>query len=286
MKRSVPIVFAALSLVLLGLPVSPAGAATGPIVLIFEENQDYTSIVGNSGQAPYLNGTMIPSGLLATNYTQVAPGSLPDYLGATSGNPGPKHIKATLNYDNLFNQLQVSGHTQRSYEENMPSPCYLGSSYGTSPGNYDKGHDPEAYYADIVNSSAVCTASILPAGTATSINSPAQLIADAQAGKLADFNFVTPNDCDNMHSCSITTGDTWLSQVVPPLEHAGATVIVTWDEGSTSTHVPLIAVGAGISAGGRYATLANHYSLLAALEDHFSVPRLGNAVGAVPLPLG
>lgn len=284
MRRFGQIAVAAL-LMLTAAPMSAAhAAATGSIVLIFEENQNYGDIVGNTSRAPFINNTLIAHGSLATNYTDVAGwGSLPNYLGATSGNPHNGSPPLTRN--NVFHQLQASGHSQRSYEEHMPKPCYLKGSYGAAPGNYDKDHDPEAYYSDIVSNATLCAASIRPAGTSASINSPAQLIADAGAGNLAEFNFVTPNDCNNMHSCSITTGDQWLSRVVPPLVQAGATVILTWDEGSTNSHIPFIVYGPGISHG-TYTAGSNHYSLLAALEDHFGVARLGNAVGVRAIPLG
>ena len=42
-------------------------AQSGKLVVIVEENESYTNIVGNS-QAPYLN-QLISQGLLFTNYT-------------------------------------------------------------------------------------------------------------------------------------------------------------------------------------------------------------------------
>ena len=253
-----------------------------PIVLIFEENQDYASIVGNLNDAPFINGTMIAGGFLATDYWDVAGwGSKPNYIAATSGVTG-RGLRAPYRVENLFDQLQTTGHSQRSYEEGMPRPGFLKGTYGSPPGNYDKTHDPAAYYTDIVRDHGVCMATLLPAGID---NSPSGLIADAEAGVLADVNFVTPNDCDNMHSCSIATGDAWLSQVVPPIVAAGATVILTWDEGSTDGHVVFVEYGANVRPGTRYTQRADHYSLLAGLEDQFSLPRLGKAVGATPLPV-
>jgi hypothetical protein len=53
---------------------------------------------------------------------------------------------------------------------------------------------------------------------------------------LAPFTFITPNICHDMHSCAISAGDTWLSHHVPHLLAAGAIVIVTFDEGTTSSN--------------------------------------------------
>lgn len=49
---------------------------------------------------------------------------------------------------------------------------------------------------------------------------------------LPNFVFVTPNNDDNMHTGTITVGDTWLSTHVPPLLELGAIVIITFDEGN------------------------------------------------------
>jgi hypothetical protein len=70
---------------------------------------------------------------------------------------------------------------------------------------------------------------------------------------------------------------------------AGATVIITFDEGSTSTngggHIWTAVDGPGISGQTNIITY-NHYSTLAAIEDIFGLTRLGAAGVASPMPLG
>jgi phosphatidylinositol-3-phosphatase len=61
-----------------------SAAQSGKLVVIVEENESYGDIVGNTAQAPYLN-QLISQGELFTNYTWVADGSNPNYLGMTSG---------------------------------------------------------------------------------------------------------------------------------------------------------------------------------------------------------
>jgi hypothetical protein len=88
----------------------------------------------------------------------------------------------------------------------------------------------------------------------------------------------------------VQVGDSWLAQIVPRLVGAGATVIVTFDEGSSTVggggHVLTIEIGPGAKPGSRNATAFDHYSLLAGIEDHFGLARLGAAAGAKPLPIG
>ena len=67
--------------------------------------------------------------------------------------------------------------------------------------------------------------------------------------------------------------------------NAGAEVILTWDEGNSSDeHVATIAIG-GTAAGRHRLTRYTHPSLLAGLEDAWSLPRLNAAQTATPLPI-
>jgi phosphatidylinositol-3-phosphatase len=103
---------------------------------------------------------------------------------------------------------------------------------------------------------------------------------------LAPFTFITPNICHDMHSCATSTGDTWLSHHVPHLLAAGAIVIVTFDEGTTSSNRVMTAeVGPSIRAGTRDGTRYSHYGLLGGLEAHFDVRELRNAATANTLPV-
>jgi phosphatidylinositol-3-phosphatase len=114
-------------------------------------------------------------------------------------------------------------------------------------------------------------------------------LSQLRAADLPSFSFVTPNQCSDMHSCDVATGDQWLSRYVPALIDAGAIVIVTFDEGSSDEggggRIILLEIGPGIPAGARETASFDHYSLLVALEDRFDLPRLGAARTADPIPL-
>jgi acid phosphatase len=262
-----------------GLPTT-AGASVAPVVLIVEENHSYATIIGNTREAPFLN-QMASNGLSATRDFELIGGSKPNYIGMTAGQT-MKGTSGNYSIDNLFNQMHLAGVSEKSYMETMPSPCFTKGKYGTAPAQYVKGHDPAANFTDVTSDLAFCQATLIPAGTG---NTASQLIADAQNGVLPAFSFVTPNNCDNMHSCSIGTADAFLANLVPTLTAAGAIVIVTWDEGSSDKSIPLIEYAPGLVSPGTYTVTMNHYNVLAALEDRFGLPRLVNAIGVTPFPI-
>ncbi|MGZ4136238.1 MAG: alkaline phosphatase family protein [Actinomycetota bacterium] len=257
---------------------SAAQASTAPVVLIVLENHEASAILG-SPDAPYLSGTLIPAGRLFTSYDAVTHPSLPNYLamtsGGTQGKVGTDSVYAgEVHARNLFAQLSRAHVRWRSYQETMPTPCYRAYAAGTDPRQYALKHDPAMTYADIAGSRR-CRR-VVP-------------FSELDPTRLPPFSFVTPNLCNDMHSCSVSVGDRWLSRRVPRLLKNGAIVVVTFDEGSTNAggggNVVLVEAGAGITAGDTVGHAYDHYSLLAALEDRFGVRRLGNARSADPLPI-
>jgi phosphatidylinositol-3-phosphatase len=253
-------------------------ASRAPVVLILLENHETSAILA-SPDAPYLNGTLIPAGTLFTNYAAVTHPSLPNYLamtsGGTQGKTGTDAVSAgEIHARNLFGQLSRAHVRWRSFQETMPSPCYRGYSAGTDPRQYALKHDPAMTYADVANTRRCHWVVPLSALDPT---------------RLPAFSFVTPNLCNDMHSCSVSVGDRWLSQRVPRLLANGAIVIVTFDEGSSDLggggNVLLVEAGPGVTAGARVRHVYDHYSLLAGLEDRFGVRRLGRARSAAPLPI-
>jgi phosphatidylinositol-3-phosphatase len=251
---------------------TPAGRP--PIVLLVLENHEYDAVVG-SADAPYLNQTLIPSGRLFTDYRAVTHPSLPNYLamtsGATQGKDGTDAITAgEIDADNIFHQLEVAGISWRVYQESMPETCFTGVIAGPSPGTYALKHDPAMAYRNIATME-LCR-KVVPYDSLNPSHLPA-------------FSFLTPNQCNDMHSCPVSSGDAWLRTEIPPLLQAHARVLVTFDEGvGSSQTVMTLEVGRGVIPGTddhRY----DHYSLLAGLERHFGLAFLGEAADAQPLPV-
>ena len=104
----------------------------------------------------------------------------------------------------------------------------------------------------------------------------------------SDFGLVVPNLCDDMHDCSVATGDRWLRRNIVPLlgspELAGSVVFVIFDEGLTGVggggRVAALAVGPAVRAHSRFGGATSHYGLLRTIEDAWRLPRLGLSVKA------
>jgi phospholipase C len=133
-------------------------------------------------------------------------------------------------------------------------------------------HDPAPYYTGIRTD---CASWDVPMGTTTS----GAFLTDLTNGTLPAFAFVTPNLCNDMHDCSIATGDSWLQSWVPKIlassaYAAGRTALfITWDEddGSESNRVATIVVSPSTPAGTQSATSFTHYSLLRTTEQLLGV---------------
>jgi hypothetical protein len=241
---------------------------------IVMENHDYSAIVGSSA-APYENQIATACGL-ATNYHATTHPSLPNYIAMTSGstqgitddNPPSSH---PLNVPSIFGQLS----SLKSYEESMPSNCLL-----TNSGTYAVRHNPEAYYTPVRTQ---CAANNVPMGSTSSGN----LHNDFAAG-LPRFSFLTPNLCNDMHDCSIATGDAWLQSWVPQLiagpdyQAGRLAIVVTFDEnsGTSGNQVYTAVISPFTTPGTSSATNFTHYSLLRTTEEILYVSLLGSAAGA------
>jgi hypothetical protein len=255
----------------------PCGTALTPpatydhVVWVLMENHSYSEIIGSSS-APYINQLARQCGS-ATSFTAETHPSLPNYIAMTSGstqgitddNDPSSH---PLNVPSIFSQLGAGG--WRSLEESMPSNCYL-----TNSGQYAVRHNPAAYYTNIRTD---CGANDVPLASTPDVS--------------ARFTFVTPNVCSDMHSCSISTGDSWLSSFLPKVfssaaYQAGRTaVFLTWDEddSSQSNRIPTLVVAPSVVPATSSGTAFTHYSMLRTTEELLGLGSfLGNAATATSM---
>jgi hypothetical protein len=246
------------------------------IAVIVMENEEYHDIIG-SRQAPFINA-LAHRYALATSMFAIAHPSLPNYLALTGGSTFAINSDCTgcsVGKTSLVDQLEAAHVTWRAYMENLPRPCFTGS----SAGEYAKKHDPFLYYRRIVGSRASCR----------NVVSLARLSLDERAGALPRFAWITPNLCHDMHDCSVTDGDRFLASLVPPLLRSlgpRGLLFLTWDEGTTEDgccrlasggRVAEIIAGPGARRGAVMRSPADHYSTLAAIEDLLGLPRLRGA---------
>ena len=265
--------------------VQPSGAAAAPvpnfshIFTIVMENKEYGSVIGNSS-AHYLN-SLAQQYALATNYDGVSHPSLPNYLALTGGDTFGIHSDCTscfVNQPSIVDQLEAAGKSWKAYMESMPTPCFVGDAGSL----YRQKHNPFIYF-DTVRTNATRCGKIVPYR---------QFTADAQANTLPDYVWITPNMCNDMHDCSVSTGDSWLRSEVPkilasPAWQQNGALFITFDEGSSSTggggHISTLVISPLGKPHFQSSVAYNHYSLLRTIAEAWGLPPLGKAANAAPM---
>ena len=266
----------------------PCGITSTPpsyshVIWVWMENNSYSSIIGNTTDAPYINALAANCGL-ATNYHNVAHPSLPNYIGATSGLDFAHLQKFKSDCDPSSNcstpapSIFGQGESWKAYEETMPQNCYP-----VNFGEYAVRHNPAPYYTTLTG----CDANDVPY---------TELATDLANNALPAFSFITPNVIDDMHDGTIADGDTWLKDNLPVILNSSeyqsghVAVFITWDEGEGGTvnncatnttdigcHVATLVVSPSTAPGSTSSTLFNHYSLLGTAEELLGLPELGLA---------
>jgi hypothetical protein len=186
---------------------TPCGVLSSPpatydhVIWIVMENHAYEQVVG-SRKAAYENSLASKCGL-ATNYYALTHPSLPNYIAMTSGDTWGITDDADPSADavsvaSIYSQVNALGKQWRDYEEDAPGNCPMSDSYP-----YVVHHDPAPYYTAIRTD---CNNWDVPMGTTSGGN----FLSALNANTLPAFAFVTPNMCNDMHDCTIATGDGWL----------------------------------------------------------------------------
>jgi hypothetical protein len=252
------------------------------IYLLVLENHEAGSIVG-SASAPYLNSLIAKYGL-ATNYTGVSHPSQPNYIALFSGSTQGIADDGvhTLSATNLVDQLETKGKTWNVFAQDYPGACYTGTTNSGSgdgmgaAGSYARKHDPAISFTDIASNPTRCARISSLAGF------------DPAA---SDFELIVPNDCNDMHSCSVATGDAFLKAFVPKITGSPAFVnsvlFITFDEGTTDIggggRVATVVVSPLTRAGSTSGTAYNHYSILRTIEDAWALGCLGQSCSATDM---
>ena len=248
---------------------SAAGGVPTPahVVVAIFENKDADHV---QGAAPFLD-SLATQGASLTDSHGVAHPSEPNYLALFSGDTQGVTSDAcpvTLTGENLATALKLAGKSFVGYAESLPSAGYT----GCSSGDYARKHAPWVNYP----------------GLPGSVNQPLSAMPSDYA-QLPTVSFVIPNLCDDMHNCSVQTGDTWAQQHLDPYLQWAKThdslLIVTFDEDedTAANHIATYIAGAGVRPGSTYGQRADHYSVLRTIEDMYGLPPLGRAAQATPI---
>jgi hypothetical protein len=236
------------------------------MVVIMENTSDST-LVGSSS-APYIN-SLISQGASFSDSHAITHPSEPNYLalfsGSTQGVTSDACPLSFGNTANLASQVIAAGLTFTAYSENLPSAGSTVCSAGIS--GYARKHDPWVNFSNV------------PAAD----QQPFTAYPSTNYASLPTVSFVVPNLCDDMHDCSVQTGDTWLKNNIDGYLQWARThnslLILTWDEDDSSTsanQILTVFVGPMVRQG-TYAETIDHYNVLHTIEDMYGLSAIANA---------
>jgi len=251
------------------------------IVIIIFENKEFGTVIGNHLMPSY--NKLAKEYTLLTQFYAVTHPSLPNYLALIGGDTFGIISDCTscfVNAPSLPDLIEASGRTWKTYQEDMPKPCYVGDAY-----NYAQKHNPFIYFDPIRQDTARCERSIVPLTA---------LQTDIDCGTLPNFIFITPNLCNDAHDCGLDVADAWLgntlTQLVSALDKQGPNylLVLTWDEGQgnhsccglpllAGGRIPVVFYSPLVKNGFEDSTPYTHYSLLKTISEAWGLSYLGHA---------
>jgi len=251
------------------------------IVIIMFENKEFGSVIGNSRMPNY--NRLAQEYTLLTQYYAIRHPSLPNYIALMGGD--------TFGIDNncrdcfidapsLPDLIEESGRTWKTYQEDMPEPCFLGDK-----GDYVQKHNPFVYFDPIRLDRARCERSVVPLTA---------LQTDIETDALPNFFFIKPNICNDSHDCKLDVSDAWLTELlltlIPALDATGESylVVMLFEEGQgdhsccglpekAGGRVPVVLYSPLVKNGFEDDTPYTHYSLLKTISEAWSLEYLGHA---------
>lgn len=251
----------------------PASYTTQYVQLVIFENESYQEVIGNP-DAPYLTGLTQTWANMTDSHAITHP-SEPNYLalfsGSTQGVTGD-NCPVSFKVASLGSELLKAGVSFTGFAESMPHNGFTGCQAHPdklpSGWLYMRKHVPWPDFPKIPKSVSLVYRHPLTAPPSR-------------------FVWITPNMCNDMHDCSIATGDKWASKNLPGLINwdvaNNGILIITFDEndGTAGNQIPTIL--AGNVNPGQYSQDITHYSVLRTIEDIFGVKPLANAATATPI---
>lgn len=280
---------------------------TSVFVIVMENTSLGTlQIAMNNNGAPQL-AALKSKYATGADYHGVTHPSVPNYLALTSGDTQgamcdcstdvtqPVCTSANCNgvlgscycgtnAKSIADQLEAGTMSWQAFGENMGTPCNP-----VDAGNYTAKHVPFLYYTGVLNDAARCRQHVVDLSSFDPNNPPR-------------FSFIVPNTVHDMEdprpatAQNILNGDGWIGPQVSAITSSsaykrGGLLVVVWDEddasggvGGSDDPIPIFLMSPFAKSNDYVSTLrADHYSMLATLEDGLMLPRIGNAVGIAPL---
>src|SRR5687768_10273630 len=128
------------------------------IVIIMFENKEFGSVIGNNLMPNY--NQLAREYTLLTQYYAVTHPSLPNYIAFIGGDTFGIDVNCNdcfVNAPSLPDYIEASGRTWKTYQEDMPEPCFLGSTH-----LYAQKHNPFIYFDPIRLDPERCARTIVP----------------------------------------------------------------------------------------------------------------------------
>jgi phospholipase C len=209
------------------------------VFIIMMENTGYNALIGNPN-APFTNAAAANYGL-ANNYYGVTHPSQPNYIAATSGstNGVADDNDTTIDVANIVDQLEANRKTWKAYMQSY-SLCVTPLDHACGNQLYERKHNPFISYQDVQSN---------PARVANIVDF-SQFASDLASGNVADYVWISPDQCHDMHGrastpddpCDfsqiqalISSGDTFVMNTVTAIMSSKAwtgnsLIFITWDE--------------------------------------------------------
>jgi hypothetical protein len=222
-------------------PDAAAAANIQTVFIVLEENRDWDQVKG----LPYIRH-LTEIGAHSEQYFNPRRNhpSEPNYIWLEAGSnfgiedDEPPETNVIHDVPHLTRLLDAAGISWMSYQEDMePGTCPIEDLdlFGTR-------HDPFVFFDDVAGSppsknNPYCVAHHRPFSV---------FLDDLKAGRVARYNFITPNVDNDMHNGTSEQGDDWLRENIDPIINpddphhnaaifARAALIVTFDEGNDDT---------------------------------------------------
>lgn len=267
-----------------------ARANSGELPVIFVvamENQDADRIYGNSTDAPYINDALMKHFAHANGYENGLKNlpSEPHYVLMEAGTTAfrdnsfkddgdPSVSNSTASTEHLVSQIRKAGPgiDWMTYQEGINAET--GACPIKSTGFYAAKHNPFVFFQDVAGNPP----SMTQPNCASHNREYGELSLDLVAGRVAAYNFISPNLCHDMHGAqgcpdtnAIRAGDNWLKSNLPPLidyvNHHHGVIFLVWDEGSRSGRIPFLAIGPGVKVGYSNNARYDHTTMLRSIEE-------------------
>jgi YVTN family beta-propeller protein len=242
------------------------------VFLFYFENEDFSSVIGNTRQAPYLNSLLPHASLLSNFFAEEHP-SDGNYLALAGGStfgiplddPLEENSHYTIRAPDIGDLADAAHENWKAYLQSAAGPCD-----DTVHGYYWDDDMPMTYFADVRDRPAYCAAHLVPLQA---------LQPDlTSAATTPAFSWVSPNDCTDMEGCGIRSGDDFLRAELTAIMQSPAwrtqrsLAIITFDEDGTdyqhpAQRVATVMIGsAGVRQGYVSHVRYTHYSLLRTIE--------------------